>query len=178
MFSSRVFKVFAVLGTLVGVFVCSDSVEAGGLRHRCCAIACRPVPCPVVVVRPVRVVAVPVVVTQPVRVLPTAVRPLPVNPGVVAAPMQPQGWGAPGIGGQRVVVRTYKITKIRYKVPKKKPAPIVCPPVCPTPCAPAPVICPPVCVPVICPPVVCCPAPMICPPICIPKRCCPIRSCR
>lgn len=176
------FKMIAVLGVLAGGFVYSSSAEAGGLRHRCCRALCRPVPCPVVVAMPVRVIAVPVAMAQPVRALPAQVRALPMNPGVARVPANPQGWGGQmvppyGFGGPRAVVRKYKITKIRYKVPKKTPAP--CPPVaCPQPCSPAPVVCPPVCAPIVCPPVVCCPTPIICPPVCIPKRCCPIRSCR
>ncbi len=143
MFRSRMFKFVAIVGVLAGALASTNSVEAGGLRHRCCAMVCRPVPCPVVVVHPVRVIAVPMAVSSQVCVLP--------------APVSP-----------RVVVKKYKITKIRYKVPKRKCAPVICPPV----------ICPPVCAPVICAPVICCPAPIICPPICIPTRCCPIRSCR
>jgi hypothetical protein len=165
MLGSRVIRVVAVFGVLAVVFATAGRAEAG-LRHRCCLPVCRPLPCPVVVVVPVRVMPVPVMVAQPPCMLP-----------VLAPPAQP-GFAPP----PRVVVKKYKITKIRYKVPKKNAGPSVPPSIGnlqPTPVVHPPVVCPPViCPPVICPPVVCCPVPVICPPVCIPKRWCPIRSCR
>lgn len=160
MLSSKVLGKVALLATLCGFAWQMESAQACGLRNRCCLPVARPVPCPVVVM-PVRVVPVAVMPIHAMRPMPVqTMQPLPVAAGPVSTVPTT-------MGGQRVVIRTYKITKIRYKVPKKRPAPVICPP--------APVVCPPV--PVLCPPVICCPAPVICPPICIPRRCCPIRSC-
>lgn len=169
MFRSRMFKFVAVVGALAGALAATDSVEARGLRHRCCAVVCRPVPCPVVVYQPVRVIAVPMAVGPQVRVMPSPVRPVTVYRGGRPLPMPPQNYCAPGTGGPRVFV-------ITIKVPKRKPRPVAVPPVYPQPVIPAPMVCAPV---ICCPaPIICCPAPIICPPICIPRRCCPIRNCR
>jgi hypothetical protein len=153
-------KVFGITLGLSALFVVSGSAnlaEACGLRHRCCVPVCRPVPCPVVIVQPC-VVPVARPVARPVASAP-----------VVRPPVAPvAGFGQ---GGPQVILRTYKITKIRYKVPKK---PVASPPVLvrpPVQVCPPVIVCPPVCVPV-CPPVICCPPAVCspCPNYCIPRK--------